>query len=121
MIVETNNYIFKVGFHLTVSVCATKNIGIGSKDNILKMSLQKISYVLVNSKPDHPPPPRAIPGYSFPLPWGQVFAQLLLPGGRGFKLEKFSRVLKDKCRNFSICFKETGGSFKSRYSCAVSH
>ena len=32
-------------------------------------------------------------------------------GGQGFEFEKFSTVLEEKCRNFSICFKETGGSF----------
>ena len=42
----------------------------------------------------------------------------LCPGARGFEFEKFSTVLN---RNFSICFKETGGSLKSRYSCAVSY
>ena len=31
------------------------------------------------------------------------------------------RVLNEKCRNFSICFKETGGSLKSRCSCDVSY
>ena len=39
---------------------------------------------------------------------------------RDFELEKFSIVFKDKCRNFSICFQETGGSLKSGCSCAVS-
>ena len=43
------------------------------------------------------------------------------PGDRGFELEKFSTVLKEKCRNFSICFKETGSRLKSRCSCAVSY
>ena len=38
----------------------------------------------------------------------------------GFELEKFSTVLKEKCRNFSICFKETGDILKSSCSCAVS-
>ena len=43
------------------------------------------------------------------------------PGAvQGFELEKFSTVLKEKCRNFSICFKETEGSLKSR-CCAVSY
>ena len=57
-------------------------------------------------------------------PGGRVFAQLSLPGGgggRGFELEKFSTVLKEICRNFSIWFKETGGSLKSKCSCAVSY
>ena len=36
------------------------------------------------------------------------------PGGRGFKLEKFATVLKEKCRNFSICFKEIQISLKNR-------
>ena len=41
-------------------------------------------------------------------------------GGRSFELEKFSIVRKEKCRNFSICFKEIEGSLKSRCCCAVS-
>ena len=75
-------------------------------------------YVSVNSKPDHPPgqPPEI---RTFSLPGGRVFAQLSLPGGQDFEFEKFSTVLKEKFRNFSICFKETGCSLKSRCSCAV--
>ena len=46
---------------------------------------------------------------------------LFAPGGRGFELEKSSTVPKEKCGNFSICFKETGGNLKSRCSCAVSY
>ena len=68
--------------------------------------------------------PRATPGDFHVLTArgeGRVFAQLSLPGDRGFELDKFSTVLKEKCRNFSICLKETGGSLKSRCSCAVSH
>ena len=38
-------------------------------------------------------------------PGSRVFAQLPLPGGRGFELEKFSTVFKEKCKNFSICFR----------------
>ena len=41
--------------------------------------------------------------------------------GRGFELKKFSTVLKEKCKNFSNCFKEAGGSLKSRCSCPVSY
>ena len=70
--------------------------------------------VSVNSKPDHPEI------RTLSLPGGSCFAQLSFPGGRGLKLEKFSTVLKEKCKNFLICFKETGGSLKSRCSCAVS-
>ena len=36
----------------------------------------------------------------------------LCPAVRCFELEKFPTDLKEKCRNFSICFKETGGSLK---------
>ena len=43
------------------------------------------------------------------------FAHSHYLGVRDFESEKFSTVFKDKCRNFSICFKETGGSLKSRY------
>ena len=49
-------------------------------------------------------------------PRGRVLAQLSLPGGWGFELDKFSPFLEEKCRNFSICFKETEGSLKSRCS-----
>ena len=45
----------------------------------------------------------------------------LCPGGRGFELQKFSAVLNEECRNFSISFKETGGSLQSRCSCAGSY
>ena len=57
----------------------------------------------------------------FSLPGGWVFAHLSLPGGGvgGFKLKKISAVLKEKCRNFSICFIETGGSLKNRCSYAA--
>ena len=75
--------------------------------------------VSVNSKPDHSP--RRPQGFARPhCPGDRVFAQLSLPGGRGFELKKFSTVLKEKCRNFSNCFKETGGSSKGRCSSAVS-
>ena len=77
-------------------------------------------YVSVSSNPDHPPgDPR---GLSHPICLeGGVFAQLSLPGVGDFELEKFSTVFEEKCRNFSICFKEAGGSLKSRCSCAVSY
>ena len=45
----------------------------------------------------------------------------LCSGVRRFELDIFSTVLKEKCRNFSIYFKETGGSLKSRCSPAVSY
>ena len=67
--------------------------------------------------------PRATPGDS-QIPTAQGFGfspNFLLPGGQALELEKFSAVLKEKCRNFSICFKETRGSMKSRCSCAVSY
>ena len=55
----------------------------------------------------------------FPLPGGSGFRPTFFAlGVGGFELEKFSTVLKEKCWNFSICFKETGGSLKSRCSCA---
>ena len=62
--------------------------------------------------------PRRLPGIRmFSLPGRRVFAQLSLLKGRRFELDK---VLKEKCRNFSICFKEIGGSLKSMCSCAAS-
>ena len=55
-------------------------------------------------------------------PEGRLFAQLsFCSGDQGFELEKFSTVPKEKFGNFSICFKESGGSLKSRCSCAVSY
>ena len=48
------------------------------------------------------------------------FARFYCLGVRDFESEKFSAVFKDKRRSFSICFKETGGSLKSRCSCAAS-
>ena len=68
-----------------------------------------------------PPPsdPRGIARSHYLGVW--VFAQLSLPEGRGFELEKFFTVLKEKCRNFSICFEESGGSLKSKCSRAVSY
>ena len=71
-------------------------------------------------------PPRATPGDSHVLTargsgFGPTFFAREGGGSRGFELEKFSAVLKEKSRNFSICFKETGGSLKGRWcSCAVS-
>ena len=61
------------------------------------------TYVSVNSKPDHPPgrPPRI---RTLSLPQGSGFRPIFFPGGRRFELEKFPTVLKEKCRNFSICF-----------------
>ena len=87
------------------------------------LSCSSSSYVSVNPKPDHPPPLPGDPADSHVLTaWGVGFSpKFLCPGGRGFELEKFSTVLNEKCKNFSICFKETGGSLKSRCSCAVSY
>ena len=82
---------------------------------------ENYSSVSVNSKPDHPPPGHPPTFARSHFLGGRVFAQLSLPGGRGFELQKFSAVLKEKCRNFSICFKETRGSLKTRCSCAVSY
>ena len=45
------------------------------------------------------------------------FAHSHCLGVRDFESEKFSTVFKDKCKSFSICFEETGGSLKSRCSC----
>ena len=92
-----------------------------AKQSVILLTRQRCGthyYVSVISKPDHP---------SDDL-WG--FARSHCPevgflpnfhclGGRGFKLEKFSTALKEKCRNFLICFIETGGSLKSRCSYAV--
>ena len=74
----------------------------------------RLIYVSVNSKPDHPPPPGDPRGFAPSHCPGVGFSpNFLCPGVRSFEIEKFSAVLKEKCRNFSICFKETGGSLKS--------
>ena len=69
--------------------------------------------------------PRATPGDSHVPTAREVrfSPNFLCPGYRGFESEKFFTVLKEKekCRNFSICFKETGIRLKSRCSCAVSY
>ena len=66
-----------------------------------------LNYVSVNSKPDYLPT-RATPGDLQVLTVrGVGFSpSFLCPGGQGYELEKFSTVLKEKCKNFSICFKE---------------
>ena len=81
---------------------------------------QASHYVSVNSKPDHP---RATPGDSHVLTAQGVRAspKFLCLWGQNFELEKFSTVLKENCRNFSICFKEIRGSLKNRYSYAISY
>ena len=63
--------------------------------------------VSVNFKPGHPL--RATPRVrTFSLSGGSGFRPTsFAPGGRGFELEKFSTVLKEQCKNFWICFKET--------------
>ena len=68
-----------------------------------------------------PPPPSGRHSGIRKFSLSQVFAQLSLPGGRGFDLEKFPGDLYGKLRNFSICFKETCCSLKSRCFCAVSY
>ena len=68
---------------------------------------------------------QSVPGLTIPpgdprgfvhshCPGGQVFAQLSLPRGRGIEFKKFFTVLKENCRSFSICFKETRGSLKKQ-------
>ena len=68
-------------------------------------------------------PPRATPGDSHVLtaPGSGFGPTLFASGSRGFELEKFPTVLKEKCRNFSIYLKETECSLKNRCSCAVSY
>ena len=67
-----------------------------------------------------PPSPPGI--RHVPTAWGSGFRPTFLARGLGFRIrEIFYIVRKEKCRNFSICFKETGGRMKSRCSCAVSY
>ena len=77
-------------------------------------------YVSFNSKPDHAP--RQPRGFTHFHGLGVGFSpNFLCPGGQGFELERFSTVLKEKCKNFQICFKKTRGGLKSKRSCAVSY
>ena len=52
---------------------------------------------------------QATPGdFMFSLPGESgVCAAFFCLGVRGFESEKFSTVFKEKCKNLSICFKET--------------
>ena len=50
--------------------------------------------------------PRAIPGDSHVLTAKGVLPNFLCPAHQGFELEKFPTVLKEKCRNFSTCFRK---------------
>ena len=74
--------------------------------------------VSVSSKPDHPPgDPRDL--HILTARGIRFLPNFLCLGGRGFELEKFPTVLKEKCSNFSVC--EIEGSLKSRRSCALFH
>ena len=75
--------------------------------------LQTLSQLPVNSKPDHPPGDPGDPHVFTALAGIGFSPSLLCPEGSGFELEKFPAVLKEKCRNFSICFKETGPVWKA--------
>ena len=92
--------------------------------NINYLSARKhetFTNVLVSSKPD--PHRRATPGNSHVLSVpGVGFSPnyLCLEGG-GFELEIFPTVFREKCKNFSNCFREARGSLQSRCSCAVSY
>ena len=68
--------------------------------------------VLVNSKPENPP--WATPGDSDILTAQRVgfSPSFLCPGGQGFEFEKFSTLLKEKCRNVSICLKKNSKQLK---------
>ena len=100
-----------------------------SSDMIVEAQLQlsqicahrfEVINVSVSSKPDHlPGDPQGFALSHFP--GVRFFPNFLCPGGRGIEFEKFSTVLKENCRKFSICFKETRGSLISRCSWAVSY
>ena len=85
-------------------------VGVNVMEDMENLIIHSRLCVSVNFKLDHPPGDTLGFARSH-CPGGRVFAQHFLPEGRGFELEKFSTVLKEKCRNFSICFKETRGSF----------
>ena len=83
---------------------------------------KEFDYVSVNSKTDHPPGATLGIFGTFPLPGVSGFRPTFLAPGLGFRIrEIFYIVRKEKCRNFSIRFKETGGRMKSKCSCAVSY
>ena len=93
-------------------------ICIGNWSDIKYISIAMDTSLMYQSIPSLtiPPSPSDPRGFArFHCPEDPVFAQI------SFELDKFSTVSKEKCRNFSICFKETGGGLKSRCSCAVSY
>ena len=60
--------------------------------------VSKESSTYVSVSPSLTIPLRGPPGiHTFSLPWGRVFVQISLAGGRGFELEKIPTVLKEKC------------------------
>ena len=71
------------------------------------------AYVSVNSKPDHSPAGEPRGFARFHCSGVGISPNFHCPGDRGFESEKFPTVLKEKCRNFSICFKETGAVCKA--------
>ena len=68
-------------------------------------------------------PKKATPGIpTFSLPpggGGSGFRLTFFALGVGVLIREIVYSFERKCRNFSICFKETGGSLKSKCSCAV--
>ena len=100
------NYVYMVTFGRKIIFANFQSLG-----PLLGLSHAELMYQSISSltiPPGRPPGIR-----TFSLPGGPGFAQLSLPGGRGFELQKFSTVLKENRRNFSICFKEIGGSLKA--------
>ena len=89
---------------------------------LLVKIFKEFDYVSVSSKPDHPPGVTLGIFRTFPLPGVLGFRPTFLARSLGFRIrEIFYIVQEEKCRNFSIRFKETGGRMKSRCSCAVSY
>ena len=74
------------------------------------MQLSLIAALCISQLQVGPPPPPSTLGNShiFTAPGVGLSPRFRCLRGRDFELEKFPTVLKEKCRNFSICFKETG-------------
>ena len=129
VVFKSLNCLMKESLQFFINVSYSFYISLKSVKKLITPQLQdpvpRISQILttfnvsVNSIPDHLLPQRP-PGIHTSHSQGVGFSpNFLCPRGRGFEIKNFSTVLKGKCRNFSICFKETGGSLKSRCSCAA--
>ena len=76
----------------------------------------RLSNILVNSKPDHPPPHPGDPrGFARSrCPGGRGFAQLLLPRGSGFRIREIFNSFDRKLQDFSIFFQRNWGQLEKQ-------